>query len=44
MDRKSEELVRPKIALQSCLEALARPEEIHNFYSSAINGKTSASK
>ena len=44
MYRKSEDLVRPKITLQSCFEAMVRPEEIQNFYSSAINGKTTASK
>ena len=42
--RKAEEIVRPKVTLQSCLEALSRPEEIQNFYSSAINGKTTALK
>lgn len=41
---KSEEVVRPKVTLQSCLEALIRQEEVQNFYSSAINGKTTALK
>ena len=37
---KSDDIVRPKITLQSCLEALVRPEEVQNFYSTAISGKT----
>nr|CAH0100310.1 unnamed protein product [Daphnia galeata] len=41
---KSDDIVRPKITLQSCLEALVRPEEVQNFYSTAISGKTTALK
>nr|CAG4634620.1 EOG090X0181 [Alona affinis] len=41
---KSEGVVRPKVTLQACLEALVRPEEIQNFFSSAINSKTTALK
>nr|CAG4638254.1 EOG090X0181 [Cyclestheria hislopi] len=41
---KPEDMVRPKITLQSCLEALTRPEEVQNFYSTAINGRTTALK
>nr|CAG4636782.1 EOG090X0181 [Ceriodaphnia reticulata] len=37
---KSEDVVRPKVTLQSCLEALVRQEEVQNYYSTAINGKT----
>nr|CAH0100329.1 unnamed protein product [Daphnia galeata] len=40
----SDDIVRPKITLQSCLEALVRPEEVQNFYSTAISGKTTALK
>nr|CAG4650743.1 EOG090X0181 [Simocephalus serrulatus] len=40
----SEEVVRPKVTLQSCFEALIRQEEIQNFFSTAINGKTTALK
>lgn len=43
-NRKPEDIVRPKVTLQSCLEALIRPEEVQNFYSTAINGKTTALK
>jgi ubiquitin carboxyl-terminal hydrolase 5/13 len=42
--RKSDDVVRPKVTLQSCLEALVRPEEVQNFYSTAISGKTTALK
>ncbi|XP_057375327.1 ubiquitin carboxyl-terminal hydrolase 5-like [Daphnia carinata] len=41
---KSDDVVRPKVTLQSCFEALIRPEEVQNFYSSAINAKTTALK
>nr|CAG4639793.1 EOG090X0181 [Daphnia pulex] len=41
---KSDDVVRPKVTLQSCLEALVRPEEVQNFYSTAISGKTTALK
>lgn len=44
LSRKADEVVRPKVTLQSCLEALVRPEEIQNFFSSAINAKTTALK
>ena len=42
--RKSEDVVRPKVTLQSCLEALVRQEEVQNYYSTAINGKTTVLK
>ena len=41
---KSDEVVRPKVTLQACLQALIRQEEVQNFYSSAINAKTTALK
>jgi len=41
---KSEEVVRPKVTLQACLQALIRQEEVQSFYSSAINAKTTALK
>nr|CAG4646044.1 EOG090X0181 [Macrothrix elegans] len=41
---KPEDVVRPKITLQSCLEALIRQEEVPNWHSSVINGKTTALK
>lgn len=39
-----EMLVRPKIKLFSCLEAFIQPEIVEQFYSTAINDKTSARK
>lgn len=38
------EIVRPRIKLTSCLEALVQSELVDQFYSSAIKGKTTASK
>lgn len=40
----SKEKIRPKIALQSCLDLFAQPETLTDFYSSAISAKTSAEK
>ncbi|KAG5683961.1 hypothetical protein PVAND_013216 [Polypedilum vanderplanki] len=37
-------LVRPKLTLKSCLEKYAEPENVEQFYSTAINDKTTASK
>ncbi|CAO1382523.1 unnamed protein product [Diamesa serratosioi] len=37
-------LVRPKISLQACLERFGEPESVEQFYSTAINDKTTASK
>nr|CAG4643021.1 EOG090X0181 [Ilyocryptus agilis] len=42
--KPDEEVVRPKVTLRSCLEALIKQEEVQNFYSSAINAKTTALK
>nr|CAG4646818.1 EOG090X0181 [Megafenestra aurita] len=41
---KTDDIVRPRITLKSCLEALIREEEIHNYFSTAINGKTTVLK
>ncbi|XP_058466029.1 ubiquitin carboxyl-terminal hydrolase 5 [Malaya genurostris] len=37
-------LVRPKIPLSACLDAFAQPEIVEQFYSTAINAKTTAKK
>lgn len=37
-------LVRPKISFFSCLETFTQTEVISNFYSSAVNGNTTAHK
>lgn len=38
------EIVRPRIKFVSCLEAFVQNELVDQFYSSAIQGKTIASK
>ncbi|CAH1772608.1 unnamed protein product [Owenia fusiformis] len=38
------EMVRPRIALSACLQTFLEPENIDDFYSSAINTKTTAQK
>ncbi|XP_033328036.2 ubiquitin specific protease 5 [Megalopta genalis] len=40
----SNTLVRPRIKLSSCLQAIIRPETVEQFYSSALNEKTTALK
>nr|CAG4643726.1 EOG090X0181 [Lepidurus arcticus] len=41
---KPEDIVRPRIPLQACLEALAETELLQQFYSTAIKAKTTALK
>eukprot|EP00850_Spirogloea_muscicola_P004468 SM000019S05012 [mRNA] locus=s19:437352:442456:- [translate_table: standard] len=41
---KEGEIVRPRVPLAACLASFAGEEEIHNFYSSAIRGCTTATK
>ncbi|WOL18550.1 ubiquitin carboxyl-terminal hydrolase 14 [Canna indica] len=43
-DIASNEIVRPRVPLEACLANFAAPEEIHDFYSSALNAKTTATK
>ena len=38
------DVIRPKIPLDACFESFISPEEIDDFYSTAINGKTKALK
>lgn len=40
----SAEIVRPRVPLMDCLDCYAAPEELHDFYSSALNAKTTAIK
>lgn len=40
----SNALVRPRIKLSSCLQTFIRPEIVEQFYSSALNEKTTAQK
>ncbi|XP_061348696.1 ubiquitin carboxyl-terminal hydrolase 14-like isoform X2 [Gastrolobium bilobum] len=38
------EIVRPRVPLEACLANLMAPEEIHDFYSTALKTKTTALK
>jgi hypothetical protein len=42
--RDPKDLVRPRIPLISCMECFAANETIEDFYSSAVKGKSVASK
>ncbi|KAE8660267.1 Ubiquitin carboxyl-terminal hydrolase 14 [Hibiscus syriacus] len=43
-DVSNDEIVRPRVPLEACLANFAAPEEIPNFYSSALKSKTTALK
>ncbi|KAJ8490656.1 hypothetical protein OPV22_012377 [Ensete ventricosum] len=43
-DIASDEIVRPRVPLEACLDCFSAPEEVHDFYSSALNAKTTAIK
>ncbi|KAK6177619.1 hypothetical protein SNE40_015681 [Patella caerulea] len=38
------DIIRPRISLNTCIEAFASPVTVEDFYSSAINGKTTANQ
>ncbi|KAL0406854.1 UNVERIFIED_CONTAM: Ubiquitin carboxyl-terminal hydrolase 14 [Sesamum latifolium] len=40
----SDEIVRPRVPLMDCLDCFSSPEELHDFYSTALNAKTTAIK
>lgn len=40
----SDDLVRPRVKLSSCLETFLNLEVVEQFYSSALNDKTTANK
>ncbi|KAG2682055.1 hypothetical protein I3760_11G172800 [Carya illinoinensis] len=40
----SDEIVRPRVPLEACLASFSAPEEIHEFYSTALKAKTMAVK
>ncbi|PON86677.1 Ubiquitinyl hydrolase [Trema orientale] len=40
----SDEIVRPRVPLRACLASFSSPEEIHDFYSTALKAKTTAVK
>ncbi|MCI09762.1 ubiquitin carboxyl-terminal hydrolase 14-like, partial [Trifolium medium] len=39
-----DEIVRPRVPLEACLANFSAPEEIHDFYSTALQTKTTALK
>ncbi|XP_073009187.1 ubiquitin carboxyl-terminal hydrolase 14 isoform X2 [Typha latifolia] len=40
----SAEIVRPRVPLEACLSTFSAPEEVHDFFSTALNAKTTAIK
>lgn len=38
------ESVRPRVPLEACLKSFSAPEEVHDFYSSALDARTTAIK
>ncbi|CAK9160179.1 unnamed protein product [Ilex paraguariensis] len=40
----AEEIVRPRVPLKECLESFSAPEDVHDFYSTALKAKTVAIK
>lgn len=40
----TDEIVRPRVPLEACLASFSSPEEIHDFYSTALKTKTTAVK
>ncbi|RZR89725.1 hypothetical protein BHM03_00017495 [Ensete ventricosum] len=39
-----DEIVRPRVPLEACLASFSAPEEVHDFYSTSLNAKTTAIK
>ncbi|GAV74442.1 UCH domain-containing protein/UBA domain-containing protein/zf-UBP domain-containing protein [Cephalotus follicularis] len=44
IDLSSDQIVRPRVPLEACLANFSAPEEIHDFYSTALKAKTTAIK
>ena len=44
LSRSTDEIVRPRVPLEACLATFASPEQIHDYYSTALKGKTTAIK
>ncbi|XP_060191022.1 ubiquitin carboxyl-terminal hydrolase 14 isoform X2 [Lycium barbarum] len=40
----ADEIVRPRVSLKDCLDCFSAPEEVHDFYSTALTAKTTAIK
>lgn len=43
-ESSTEEIVRPRVSLNDCLECFSAPEEVHDFYSTALKSRTTAIK
>ncbi|ESR65257.1 ubiquitin carboxyl-terminal hydrolase 14 [Citrus sinensis] len=43
-DVTNEEIVRPRVPLEACLSTFSAPEELPDFYSTALKAKTTATK
>ncbi|KAK4750641.1 hypothetical protein SAY87_004123 [Trapa incisa] len=44
MELAEDEIVRPRVPLEACLASFSAPEEVQDFYSSALKAKTTAIK
>ena len=42
--RAAGEVVRPRVPLEACLASYSAPEEVMDFYSTALKAKTTATK
>ncbi|PHT77166.1 Ubiquitin carboxyl-terminal hydrolase 14 [Capsicum annuum] len=40
----ADEIVRPRVSLKDCLDCFSAPEEVHDFYSTALSARTTAIK
>lgn len=40
----ADEIVRPRVSLKDCLDCFSAPEEVHDFYSTALTARTTALK
>ncbi|KAJ8532409.1 hypothetical protein K7X08_012332 [Anisodus acutangulus] len=40
----ADEIVRPRVSLKDCLDCFSAPEEVHDFYSTALKDRTTAIK
>ncbi|XP_075075979.1 ubiquitin carboxyl-terminal hydrolase 14 isoform X2 [Nicotiana tabacum] len=43
-DVSTDEIVRPRVPLKDCLDCFSAPEEVHDFYSTALKARTTAIK
>ena len=44
LSRSTDEIVRPRVPLEACLATFSSPEQIRDYYSTALKGKTTAIK